>query len=168
MSIPTLSTKTAGTQNLQEMDRKKSDRALQQSHIVPSESSVLGDLPNTCLEKIHRAVYRATCRTIFGCDLRVWYGILLELRSLIGRIGILRKRKLYRYGIDLGPGKELGANGHAMACKRTEARMNSIRYLLSIHPLASPVDLHLHLEGWDKGEQYIRSESAHGADACSK
>jgi hypothetical protein len=163
-------TNLADCQNRQGLSPKESDRTLPEFRISLSEPEAARGPWRTFLGKIHYGVFRATCRTMFGYDLRVWYGILLELRSLPAHIKILRVRKLYLTGIDLGPGKELSPSGRCVPCKRTLARMKDMQYLLSIHPLASRVDQHLFLEGWAKGEQWERSQlaSACAPDSCTK
>jgi len=163
-------TNLADCQNRQGLGRTESDRTSLESHTSHAEPGAIRRHWRTFLERIHYAVFRATCRTILGYDLRLWYGILLELRSLHGRIEILRLRKLYRHGIVLGPGKELAPNGRLVRCKRTEARMKDMQYLLSIHPLASPVEDYLFLEGWAKGEQWAHSQyaSVPAPDSCNK
>jgi hypothetical protein len=129
---------------------------------------------HTFLEKIHYAVFRATCRTILGYDLRLWYGILLKFRSLLGDTEILRARKLHLNGIVLGLGKKPAPTGRqgsrSVPCKRTIARIQDIQYLPSIHPRASRGEEHLFLEGWAKGEQLAHSQSAcaPAPDSCTE
>lgn|GEM_PF-5171629 len=77
------------------------------------------------------------------------HGVLLEFYSLFGRIEILRKNKLHRCGISLGPTWERNPTGQLQHCTRTRDRMRCMRRLLSIHPKASPVDLYLLLSTTD-------------------
>jgi hypothetical protein len=160
----------ADCQNTQGSGPKESHQPLPESRTSLSESESSRGRWRTFLGKIHYAVFRATCRTILGFDLRVWYGILLELRSLPGNIEILRARKLHLSGIVLGPGKEPGPNGRLVPCKRTLTRIQDMQYLLSIHPQASRVEMYLFLEGWAKGEQWAHSQSASvpAPDSCNK
>jgi|SRR5580704_2593197 hypothetical protein len=129
-------TNLADCQNRQDSGAKESPQRLPESRTSLSELEADRGHWRIFLEKLHYAVFRATCRTILGYDLRVWYGVLLELRSLSAHIKILRARKLYLSGIDLGPGKELSPSGRCIPCKRTLARNRDMQYLLSILPLA--------------------------------
>jgi hypothetical protein len=124
-NFSTPETNLADYQNRQGLGPKQSDQTPLESGTSHVEPGAVRRHWRTFLGKIHYAVFRATCRTILGYDLRLWYGILLELRSLLGNIEILRTRKLHLSGIDLGPGKEPSPNGRLVPCKRTLTRIRT-------------------------------------------
>jgi hypothetical protein len=90
---------------------------------------------------------------------------LAEFRSLAGRIRILRARKLYRYGVDLGLGFQTLPTGHLVSNTRTWSRNRDTKQLFAIHPSASLVDLHLFLAGWDRGAEWAVRELSN-SDSC--
>jgi len=83
--------------------------------------------------------------------------LLSESRSFCGRIGVVREEMRYVEVWETSP------SGHFAAC--TRARTNDIQQMLSSRPWASLVDLHLFLEGWDKGEKWAFQE--HSLDSCN-
>jgi len=88
--------------------------------------------------------------------------LLQESRSFCGRIGVVRGGMRY---VEVGQGWEMSPSGHLVVCTRTRARTNDIQRMLSSRPWASLVDLHLFLEGWDKGEKWASPK--HSLDSCS-
>jgi hypothetical protein len=52
---------------------------------------------------------------------------------------------------------------HLAPCTRTQARSACILEMAAKYPWATLVDLDLLLEGWDKGEKWVRNQ---GGDSC--
>jgi hypothetical protein len=69
-----------------------------------------------------------------------------EVCNVRHRIALLHKNKLHRYGICLETALERHRRTHHQQYNYRQARMRSIRTLLTIHPGATLVDLHLLLQ----------------------
>ena len=76
-----------------------------------------------------------------------------EIRSLVPRILFRMQRKLDGRGIEFGFALQSRPNGHLELNTRTHSRIRDTQSLLANYPWATLVDLHLFLEGWDKGEK---------------
>jgi len=83
-------------------------------------------------------------------------GIVREFRSLRGRIQIRCDTDSADYLVALGPAFQYGQAGRLELCARTQARSRDTRSFLASYPWASGVDLRLFLEGWDRGEEWVR------------
>src|ERR1035438_897512 len=119
---------------------KELDRALHKGGSAHAVSEASSDRFDRLRQRIHDAIYRATRRMIWGYDLRLLYGILLELYSLPSRIRILHKHKLYRYGTDLCLDTEPRPNSRLLDHRQVRDRMRGIQYLRTIHDRATQVD----------------------------
>lgn len=86
-----------------------------------------------------------------------------EVRSLCGHI---ETRNAPNFLVGLGPGFQMSPNGHLEPYRRTRARIRDIQSMVSSRPWASPVDLQICLEGWDKGAECVASD-VRNSDCCS-
>lgn len=83
----------------------------------------------------------------------VLYGLLLEFRSLHGRIQLLKQRGDICQP-QMGFVWEKSALGHLTPNRRTQARTRDTQQTLSLYPWMSPEDWNLFLIGWDMGSEY--------------
>lgn len=79
------------------------------------------------------------------------YGYLLEFRSLLWRIVRLRRTKLYRKSLDIGPAFEKTPDGSFQESVRTRACSADMRSLYATYPAATILDAELFLGGWKRG-----------------
>ena len=90
--------------------------------------------------------------------------VLSEARSFLGHISV--RRKTYGF-VPIG----LPGEPHPSRCRpgdsRSLARTIGIREMLSSRVWASPVDLQIFLEGWDKGEMWASRKHNQGQEFCS-
>jgi hypothetical protein len=77
-----------------------------------------------------------------------------ELRSLYGRIGVLRERKTGLHPSDLGTLYRETPSGHLSLSARTAARTASIRNIFAKYRWAGAADVMLVLEGWEMGNRF--------------
>ena len=80
------------------------------------------------------------------------YGLMLELRSLHGRIQLLWKRGDV-YHARMGHVWEKDGLGHLLPNRRTQARIQDMQRAISLYPWLSPEDWNLFLLGWDAGSE---------------
>jgi hypothetical protein len=78
------------------------------------------------------------------------YGLILEFRSFYHRIRRLRKRGDICQP-QMGPIWEIKEQGLLTPNRRTQARIQDMRQLLSSQPSLSPEDWEIFLRGWDAG-----------------
>jgi hypothetical protein len=81
------------------------------------------------------------------------YGLVLEYRSLCGRILLLGKRGDVCQP-RMGPIWETSELGHLTPNMRTQVRIRDMQQTLSLYPWMSPEDWNLFLLGWDAGSEY--------------
>ncbi len=79
----------------------------------------------------------------FQSHLIYLHTIWRELCNVRHRIALLHRNKLHRCGICLETSSERHRRRHQQRCNFRQVRMRSIRKLLTIHPEATLVDLHL-------------------------
>jgi hypothetical protein len=89
--------------------------------------------------------------------------VLLEFRSLILRIQILRKTKLHLAGSLRNPRLFLHATEYPPSCECELACIRDTRLMLAKHPWATALDQALFWEGWDMG---AISHHCRGGSSC--
>ena len=82
------------------------------------------------------------------------YGFAVELRSLIHRMELLRKRRYYIYGLDLGPYIQQTPDGPRNFYTRTRACISDIESFVAVHPWATMVDVEMYRDAWVKGAEW--------------
>ena len=78
----------------------------------------------------------------------------MELRSLLYRMKVLRKRRYYIYGLDLGPYIQQTPDGPRNLYTRTRACIDSIENFVEGHPWATMVDIEIYRDAWVAGAEW--------------
>jgi hypothetical protein len=82
---------------------------------------------------------------------------LLELRSLVYRIGLQYKRRYDLYGLDGGPLHEKTSSGHLRWNIRTRACSEDMQSFESSRPWATMLDWEVYRDAWVKGAEWAES-----------
>jgi hypothetical protein len=86
-----------------------------------------------------------------------------EIRNSFARIESQLGGTFY---VEIGPSCQCSPTEHQISCKRSQSCMKGIQELHAKLPMASPVDLAIFLEGWDRGERFC-NEAVHNEDSGS-
>jgi len=84
---------------------------------------------------------------------------LLELRSLVYRIGLQYKRRYDLYGLDLGPLHETLSDGHLRWNTRTRACSLDMQSFEASRPWATMLDWEVYQDAWVKGAEWGENNS---------
>jgi hypothetical protein len=67
---------------------------------------------------------------------------------------LLRKRRYYIYGLDLGPYIQQTPDGPRNFYTRTRACISDIESFVAVHPWATMVDVEMYRDAWVKGAEW--------------
>ncbi len=87
------------------------------------------------------------------------YGFAVELRNLLHRMAIRRKRRYEVYSLDFGPSFQTADHGGLEPCIRTRACIRDTKRFGTPHPTASIVDLKIYRDAWVAGAAWGESNS---------
>ena len=140
---------------------------------IPEQSGTSFDLAGETdvhkeglLQRFQSAAYYRLLLLVYAY--RLPRAILLEFRSLILRIQILRRTKLHEPGNLHNPRLFFHAKEYPPSCECEIACIRDTGVALAKHPWATVLDRALFLEGWDMGASAHSCRNQNGPCCCKR